>query len=198
MFGLYIYTHLFDQHFAFCNGPLWQCLRDRQGPPFCILWPLLFGKWSSGRLVIKMSMSQFFGVHAEIGHHRWIWPFASCADWLIDWKFYLISLAHSVKYDFQWPSHSYTIYTHSYYYIYNIYTYYRILLFAINMIIYCICTVVLRSYCICNSEIKHNTLPSRNESITKQGYSSAANKETSVLVSQDANLVSQNADAGQS
>ncbi len=77
-------------------------------------------------------------------------------------------------------------------------TYYRILLFAINMIIYCICTVVLRSYCICNSEIKHNTLASRNESITRQGYSSAANKATSVLASQDANLVSQNADAGQS
>ncbi len=47
-------------------------------------------------------------------------------------------------------------------------TYYRILLFAINTIIYCICTIVLLSYCICNSEIKHNTLASRNETITRQ------------------------------
>ncbi len=34
--------------------------------------------------------------------------------------------------------------------------------------------------------------------IARQGYSSAANKTTSVLASQDTNLVSQNADAGQS
>ncbi len=45
-------------------------------------------------------------------------------DWLIDWKCYLISVAHLVKYYFRWLSHSYTISTHSYYYIYNIYTYY--------------------------------------------------------------------------
>ncbi len=48
-------------------------------------------------------------------------------DWLIDWKFCLIVVAHLVKYNFWWPSQSYTIYTHSYYYnyiIYNIYTYY--------------------------------------------------------------------------
>ncbi len=30
--------------------------------------------------------------------------------WLIDWKFYLISVAHLVKYYFRWLSHSYTIY----------------------------------------------------------------------------------------
>ncbi len=35
MFGSYIYTHLFDQHFAFCKGPLWQYLHDRQVPTFC-------------------------------------------------------------------------------------------------------------------------------------------------------------------
>ncbi len=50
----------------------------------------------------------------------------------------------------------------------------------------------------CNSEIKHNTLASRNESITRQGYLSTANKATSVLASQDANLVNQNSDGGQS
>ncbi len=43
-------------------------------------------------------------------------------DWLIDWKVYLISVAHSVRYYCWWPSHSYTVYTHSYFYIYNIYT----------------------------------------------------------------------------
>ncbi len=35
MFGKYIYTHLFDQNFAFCNGPLSQHLLDRQAPTFC-------------------------------------------------------------------------------------------------------------------------------------------------------------------
>ncbi len=39
----------------------------------------LFGEWCSGRSDIKRSMSQFVYVHAHIGHHRWIWPFASCA-----------------------------------------------------------------------------------------------------------------------
>ncbi len=43
------------------------------------LMTTLFGEWCSGRLVMKMSMSQFFGVNVHIGHHRWIWPFASCA-----------------------------------------------------------------------------------------------------------------------
>ncbi len=43
-----------------------------------LLWPLLFRDWCSGRLDMKMSTSQFFGVHAHIGHHRWIWCFPSC------------------------------------------------------------------------------------------------------------------------
>ncbi len=49
---------------------------------------------------------------------------ARLIDWLIDWKCYLISVAHLVKYYFRWLNYSYTIYTHSYYYIYNNYTYY--------------------------------------------------------------------------
>ncbi len=55
--------------------------------------------------------------------HNWPISFTH-SGWLIDWKFYLILVAHLVKYYFRWPRHLYTIYTHSYYYIYNIYTYY--------------------------------------------------------------------------
>ncbi len=38
MFVFYIYTHLFDQHFAFCNGPLWQLFSDHQGPSNCLYY----------------------------------------------------------------------------------------------------------------------------------------------------------------
>ncbi len=49
-------------------------------------------------------------------------------DWLIDWKFYLISVARLVKYYFRWPSHSYAIYKHSYYYTYtDTYIIYRLI-----------------------------------------------------------------------
>ncbi len=66
--------------------------------------------WSSGGSQIRCKLLY--------GHFKHI------IDWLNDWKFYLILVAHLVKYYFRWPSHAYTIYTHSYYYIYNIYTYY--------------------------------------------------------------------------
>ncbi len=63
----------------------------------------------------------FLGLPVGFPNLAWLFSYLlSFINCLNDWKFYLISVAHLVKHYFRWPSHSYTIYTHSYYYIYNI------------------------------------------------------------------------------